>query len=82
MLAGFEKIGTTTSGNFSPMLGCGIAMAYLDTSAAVTAGPGARVVVEMRGANLDADVVKLPFVPAGRARGRPSAPLAASNGRD
>jgi aminomethyltransferase len=51
--------GTVTSGNFSPVLGTGIALAFLPPDVAV----GAAVEIEARGGRrLAAEVVKLPFV--------------------
>ena len=51
--------GSVTSGNFSPMLGTGIALAFLPPDA----GPGTHVEIEARGGKrLAAEVVKLPFV--------------------
>ena len=50
--------GTVTSGNFSPILGCGIAMAFLPPSIE----PGSVVEVDMRGRPAPAHVVPLPFV--------------------
>jgi len=54
-------VGTTTSGNFSPVLEHGIAMAFLP--------PGIEddtpVVVDVRGSALDGRVVALPFVTRG-----------------
>ncbi len=54
-----------TSGGFSPDLGHGIALAYLPRDLAVA---DARVTVEIRGAEVPARVVGLPFVPAPRTR--------------
>jgi len=54
-------VGEVTSGNFSPTLGRGIALAFL----APHLGPGAPVQVEARGHSLAAEVVELPFVPRG-----------------
>jgi aminomethyltransferase len=51
-------VGAITSGNFSPVLGHGIAMAFLPTSIE----PGAAVEVEARGKRIPGQVVKLPFV--------------------
>lgn len=51
-------VGYVTSGNFSPVLDHGIALAYLDADIAV----GAQVQIESRGALLDAEVVPPPFV--------------------
>ncbi len=50
--------GEVTSGNFSPVLGTGIAMAFLPPEV----GPGAEVEVDMRGRPAPARVVKMPFV--------------------
>ncbi len=55
-----EKVGTVTSGGFSPSLERPIAMAYV--SSAHTA-PGTRLEIEVRGKRLPAAVVKTPFVP-------------------
>lgn len=56
--AGGETVGEVTSGTFSPTLKVGIAMAYLD--AAVEQGAG--VVVDVRGKDVAAEVVRPPFV--------------------
>lgn len=50
--------GEVTSGNFSPVLGHGIALAFLPPSV----GEGTDVKVELRGRPLRGNVVKLPFV--------------------
>ena len=52
------KLGEVTSGNFSPVLGHGIALAFLPPD--VT--PGATVEIDLRGKPVPATVVKLPFV--------------------
>jgi aminomethyltransferase len=65
VLSGTSSIGTVTSGNFSPVLSRGIAMALLDTQAAVTAGQ--ELVIDVRGRPIGAEVVALPFVAPGRA---------------
>lgn len=57
-----EKVGTVSSGNFSPMLGHGIALAFVDPSVVV----GDPVQLEARGSTLDASVVDTPFVTSGR----------------
>ncbi len=57
--------GTVTSGNFSPMLECGIAMAFLDTEGD-RPEVGMAVEVEQRGRSLAARVVTMPFVQAGQ----------------
>ena len=49
--------GVVTSGNFSPMLGHGIALAFLPPDV----DDGAAVTVEARGESLPGEVVKLPF---------------------
>ncbi len=64
VLDGGEVVGQVTSGNFSPTLGRGIAMAFLPPSL----GPGSAVTVDFRGRPVAADVVELPFVRRG-ARG-------------
>ena len=53
-----ETLGTITSGNFSPVLETGIAMAFLRPSSA----PGDAVIIEGRGRTMPAQVVSLPFV--------------------
>jgi len=55
-----NRIGTTTSGTFSPTLKQGIALALLDTAADVQNGD--RVAIDVRGRQLAANVVPLPFV--------------------
>lgn len=54
--------GETTSGTFSPTLGCSIALARLP----LLCRPGERVEVEIRGRWLEAEIVKYPFVRMGR----------------
>ena len=55
---GDDRIGTTTSGNFSPVLGHGIALALLDPSVKI----GTDVGIEVRGQSLPGRIVKTPFV--------------------
>jgi aminomethyltransferase len=55
-----EPVGETTSGTFSPTLKVGIALALLDTSAAVE--PGTEVEVDVRGRRLRCETVRPPFV--------------------
>jgi aminomethyltransferase len=62
VLAGGEKVGTTTSGTFSPTLKTGIALALIDTAAGV--GLDDKVTVDVRGRALECAVVKPPFVPS------------------
>jgi aminomethyltransferase len=56
-----EVVGTVTSGNFSPVLGHGIALAFLPP----TIDEGAAVAIDVRGESMPARVVALPFVPRG-----------------
>ncbi|WP_379554319.1 glycine cleavage system aminomethyltransferase GcvT [Qipengyuania sp. DGS5-3] len=58
--AGDTKVGTVTSGGFSPTLGMPIAMAYVD--AAHTA-EGTALEIEVRKKRLSAKVTSMPFVP-------------------
>jgi aminomethyltransferase len=51
-------VGTVTSGNFSPVLGHGIALGFVDP----TVGPGTAVEIDVRGRPLPATVVDPPFV--------------------
>ena len=53
-----QAIGAVTSGNFSPELGHGIALALIDPAIEI----GDRLTVDVRGTVLEATVVKLPFV--------------------
>lgn len=58
-----EDLGTLTSGNFSPVLGCGIGMTFLPSYVDY----GTNLEVEARGRRLPARVARLPFV-GGRAQ--------------
>ncbi len=58
VLADGAPIGIVTSGNFSPMLGHGIALAFVPPALEV----GAPVQVDVRGQLLDGRLVPLPFV--------------------
>jgi aminomethyltransferase len=51
-------VGEITSGNFSPTLGHGIALAFLPPDTA----DGDTVTVDVRGRDVSAVVTKLPFV--------------------
>lgn len=53
-----EIVGEVTSGNFSPALGHGIALAFVDPSIEV----GDALTVDLRGKEIPAEVVKVPFV--------------------
>lgn len=62
-----RRAGVVTSGNFSPTLGRGIALALIDagqdhTGTGRTAGPAPALELELRGRRLAARVVGLPFV--------------------
>ena len=61
---GDEQIGVVTSGNFSPELGHGVALAFLPTDAV----EGDELLVDARGTTLSAHVVALPFVDRRRRR--------------
>jgi aminomethyltransferase len=54
-----HEIGHVSSGNFSPMLGCGIALGFTTHPLAV----GDAVTIDMRGSEVVATVVDPPFVP-------------------
>ncbi|MCY3862144.1 MAG: glycine cleavage system aminomethyltransferase GcvT [bacterium] len=58
VLRGDEAVGEVTSGNFSPMLETGIALAFVPPDAEI----GDELAVDMRGTPTPATVVKLPFV--------------------
>lgn len=58
--SGDTKVGTVTSGGFSPTLGAPIAMAYVD---AAHAAQGTALECEVRGKRLAATVSPTPFVP-------------------
>ncbi len=56
-----EQVGTVTSGTYSPVLGAGIGLAYLQRSAQKI---GTQVYIDMKGKRQSAEVAKLPFVPS------------------
>lgn len=56
-----KTIGVVTSGTHSPSLNKPISMGYVESAFAV---PGTTLLVEVRGRQGEAEVVKLPFVPA------------------
>ncbi len=56
-----EVVGTLTSGNFSPMLGCGIALGFVDAGTALEVGDEATLLVRSR--PLEARRAPLPFWP-------------------
>ncbi|NVO85539.1 glycine cleavage system aminomethyltransferase GcvT [Hymenobacter terrestris] len=55
-----EVIGEVTSGTQSPSLSKGVGLGYVQTALAT---PGTSIFVQVRGKNLPATVIKLPFVP-------------------
>lgn len=57
---GEKVIGETTSGTFSPSLKVGIALGLIDSAYK----PGDKVVIDVRGRSLAAEIVKLPMVEA------------------
>ena len=59
VLHGDDEVGEVTSGNFSPTLGTGIALAL--GPAAVRPQTGERVAIEARGRRIEGDIVKPPF---------------------
>jgi len=61
VLAGGGPVGTVTSGNFSPMLGCGIALGFLDTTVARSVGDA--VELHVRGRPIAARLAATPFWP-------------------
>jgi aminomethyltransferase len=58
--AGDRDVGVVTSGNFSPMLQRGIALAFVDTAAGLDDGDA--VAVDLRGAPAPGHLVRPPFV--------------------
>lgn len=54
-------VGRVSSGNFSPTLACGIALAFVDP----IVEPGDEVAIDVRGEPMAARCVELPFVPRG-----------------
>ncbi len=56
--AGEKQVGLTTSGTFLPTVNAAVAMALVETGAKE---PGTRLAVEIRGQQVEAEVVPLPF---------------------
>jgi glycine cleavage system T protein (aminomethyltransferase) len=61
-----KRVGAVTSGNFSPVLRTGIALALCDTRA--TLEEGAEISIDARGRNLVGIIVRPPFVRRGQQR--------------
>jgi aminomethyltransferase len=61
---GDEAVGEVCSGNFSPTLGTGIALAYGATRE--VPAPGEVVEIEARGRRMKGDIVRPPFIDKGR----------------
>ncbi|MDA8080602.1 MAG: glycine cleavage system aminomethyltransferase GcvT [Actinomycetota bacterium] len=61
-----RPIGFTTSGNFSPVYGVGIAMGFIEPDCDI----GQEVVLESKGKSIPAEIVKLPFVKKAYAKQR------------
>jgi aminomethyltransferase len=59
-----DRVGTVTSGNFSPVLERGIALALIDTQAEVAEGED--LAFDVRGRQVPCRVTALPFVRAGQ----------------
>ena len=59
-----RTVGSVSSGNFSPMLGHGIALAFLEGPE--VRAPGLAVGIEQRGRVLAGEIVETPFVRAGQ----------------
>ena len=56
-----DRVGELTSGNFSPVLGCGIGLGFLPPDTP----DGAALGVEARGRELPAHITRLPFIKRG-----------------
>ncbi len=61
IVVGDTVVGTVTSGNFSPMLGHGIAMGFVDSSAALSVGDDVAIIIRSKA--LSGRLVPLPFWP-------------------
>jgi aminomethyltransferase len=58
ILVGGEVAGVVTSGNFSPVLRCGIALGFVPPTVEI----GDTVEIDVRGERVPAEVVQTPFV--------------------
>ena len=63
VLIGGRRVGTVSSGNFSPVLECGIALAFVEPGLTVDTA----VQIDVRGTLIDGRVVQPPFVTTSRA---------------
>jgi aminomethyltransferase len=54
-----QHVGTVTSGNFSPVLGTGIALAFVPPTLAL----GEAMTIDVRGTELSGWLIKPPFLP-------------------
>lgn len=61
VLAAGRTLGSVTSGNYSPTLQTGIALAYVPAD--LMPAIGERVEIEARGRRIEGDIVKPPFIP-------------------
>ncbi|MCI4370735.1 MAG: hypothetical protein L3J81_05335, partial [Thermoplasmata archaeon] len=63
--SGADLVGTVASGGLSPTLHKGIALAFLPPALAAV---GQSLTLDLRGASVPAEVVRLPFLASGAAR--------------
>lgn len=66
IIANGAIVGEVTSGSLAPSLGYAVAMAYVNRD---LASPGQLLQIQVKGSNLNATVVELPFYRQGTARG-------------
>lgn len=75
---GGRPVGVVTSGNFSPMLGVGIALAFIDTAAGLAVGDV--VDIDVRGKALPATIARTPFWPPPEVSATPDTPADGGEG--
>lgn len=63
ILSGQDQVGTVTSGTYSPALDTGLGLGYV---ALEYSDPGTRVAIQIRGRQVGAEVVSIPFYSGGR----------------